>query len=194
MRAKEFLTEGMTFGPAEMREYTDEKGEKRVLVTGERWWKKVNRGDCYVCRGTGKMKDRNNNDIPCVYCRGTGIDTEMVSTAPELSVSNDNGAAIQEMLGLEPDYSGMIHNKDLPEVMRKLIKLKNQGSEEYTVAPSTSRGSARATKDDQGMSRITTGPTMHDYGRSQAQVDRYVDRLIELVKFAQANNAHINWG
>ena len=38
MKIKELLNEGMTFGPAEMRDYTDEKGEKRILMTGERWW------------------------------------------------------------------------------------------------------------------------------------------------------------
>jgi hypothetical protein len=194
MKIKELLNEGMTFGPAEMRDYTDEKGEKRILMTGERWWKKVNRGACEACSGAGKITDRNNNPTSCPYCLGTGIDTDTVSTAPELQVSNANGYAIQEMLGLDPYYSGMIDNKDLPEVMRKLLRLKNKGSAEYTVEPSTSRGPARATKDEQGMSRISTGPTVHDYGRSQEQVDRYVDRLIELVKFAQANDAHINWG
>ena len=154
----------------------------------------MNRGACEACSGAGKITDRNNKPTSCPYCLGTGIDTDTVSTAPELQVSNANGYAIQEMLGLDPYYSGMIDNKDLPEVMRKLLRLKNKGSAEYTVEPSTSRGPARATKDEQGMSRISTGPTVHDYGRSQEQVDRYVDRLIELVKFAQANDAHINWG
>jgi hypothetical protein len=192
MRAKEFIVEGMTFSPAIEQEYIDDSGERRKLMTGEPWWAKSDE-QCWVCNGTGK-DPYTDGDIDCGYCHGKKTYTKHGSTAPELNVSNVNGWEIQKMLGLDPDYAGTIYNKDLPNVMRKLIRLKNQGVEQHTQAPSVEQGKATHWKDDRGISHIIAGPKMHDAGRSNEQVMRYVDKLIELVQFAQKNNAHISWG
>ena len=49
--------------------------------------------------------------------------------------------------------------------------------------------------DEHGIARIgKTGPTMIHGGRTYEQVARYIDRLIEIVKFAQADGADISWG
>lgn len=187
MRARDFITEGMTFSPGILKDYVNQDGTKGEIITSEPWWVKRDE-ECFVCDGTGKRDSRE-----CDYCKGAGVKNRIVSTAPELDVSNANGYAIMDMLGVEPDDLGIIYNKDLADVMRRLILLKNKGAEEYTKAPSTSQGPMRATKDDSGMTRIGRGATMHDFGRSQSQVERYIDKLIEIVRFAQKNNAHVSW-
>ena len=192
MRAKEFIIESMTFIPAVMKDFTDHEGKPSKLLTSEPWMRKEEQ-DCFLCDGTGKETYGDMSRV-CSRCHGTGKTEEEVSDAPELNVSNANGYAIQEMLGLDPDYSGTIYNKDLPQIMRRLIELKNKGSSEYTQEPSVSRGPMRKSKDDQGITKISPGATSHDFGRSQGQVDRYIDELIKMVQFAQKNNAHISWG
>jgi hypothetical protein len=192
MRAREFIFEGMTFSPAIEREYIDDSGEKRKLMTGEPWWTKSDE-QCWVCDGTG-LDPYTDKDIACGYCHGKKTYTKHGSTAPELDVSNSNGMEIQRMLGVDPDYSGTIYHKDLPKVMRKLIMLKNQGIEQHIQAPSVEQGKPTHWKDEHGISHIIAGPKMHDAGRTSEQVMRYVDKLIELVQFAQKNNAHISWG
>ena len=182
--AESLINEGMTFNPVVEKEFST--GEK--YWTGSDWERKITI-DCRDCDGTGK--DRTQL---CVYCGGTGKEEDRVSDAPELQVSNANGEEIQRMLGLDPDYSGIIHNKDLPDIMRRLIILKNKGSQQYTKDASVDRGTMRRQSDDQGVARIGRGPTMYDAGRSQSQVDRYIDRLIEIIQFAQKNNTSIGWG
>jgi hypothetical protein len=184
MRAFEFITEGMTFNPVVEKEFSD--GEK--YWTGSDWERKVTI-DCRDCDGTGKDREH-----PCFYCKGTGKEEDIMSDAPELQVSNANGDIIQQMLGLDPDYSGVIYNKDLPDIMRRLIMLKNKGSQQYTKDASVDRGAMRRQSDDQGVARIGRGPTMYDAGRSQSQVDRYIDKLIEIIQFAQKNNTSVGWG
>jgi hypothetical protein len=98
------------------------------------------------------------------------------------------------MLGIPPDYSGAIEGDDLVKVRRRLIQLKNQDLTKHTVEPAVNRGTARATKDDDGQDRISKGPTIHDAGRSYAQVERYIDRLLDLIDFAQKNGGVVSWG
>jgi hypothetical protein len=182
------INEGMTFNPVVEKEFLsgDWKGEK--YWSGSDWERKVTI-DCRDCDGTGKDRDH-----VCPYCRGTGKEEETVSAAPELQVSNANGEEIQRMLGLDPDYSGIIHNKDLPDTMRRLIRLKNKGSQQHTQDASVDRGAMRQQSDDQGVTHIGRGATMYDAGRSQSQVDRYIDQLIKIIKFAQENNTSLGWG
>jgi len=192
MRIQELIIEGMTFSPAIEKDYTDDSGKTQKIITGEPWWTKSDE-PCWVCDGTGKEK-YGNSEYPCGYCHGKKTYTKHGSTAPELNVSNVNGWEIQKMLGLDPDYAGTIYHKDLPNIMRKLIQLKNQNTSQHTQEPSTDKGSMRKSVDDRGITSISRGPTMHDMGRSQSQVDRYIDTMIEIVRFAQKHNAHISWG
>ena len=186
--AESLINEGMTFNPVVEKEFLsgDHKGEK--YWSGSDWEHKVTIA-CRDCDGTGKDRDHT-----CPYCRGTGKEEETVSDAPELQVSNANGEEIQRMLGLDPDYSGIIHNKDLPNTMRRLIMLKNKGSQQHTQDASVDKGVMRRQSDDQGVTHIGRGATMYDAGRSQSQVDRYIDQLIKIIKFAQENNTGIGWG
>ena len=95
----------------------------------------------------------------------------------------------------EFDYAGTIHRKDLPALMRKLIMLKNKDKAEYTRPSSTQQGGMQRTTDPEtGMTKISRGATIYDMGVSSQQVNRYVDKLIEIVKFTQEHpDAIISW-
>jgi hypothetical protein len=188
MKIKELLQESITFSPVKLKKsdhgeyWTSEEFEKQQATT------------CFVCDGTGK-ETYGDQSYECGYCKGAGEVNEIVSTAPELNVSNSNGIAIQEMLGLDADYSGVIPYEELPNLIRKLIKLKNQSVSQYTQEPNKSQGSMGSWEDEQGQTHIgRKGPTMYDFGRSQQQVESYIERLIKLIQFAQKHNASIGWG
>jgi len=181
------LVEGMTFEPVVEKKFSD--GE---TYWGSIWQRKEEH-DCPYCHGTGH-EEEDGKTYKCDYCYGKGKVNEIVSDAPELQVSNANGEMIQIMLGLDPDYSGIIKHKDLPAIMRRLIELKNRGSDQFTKDPSTTQGPMRRQSDDQGVTSIGRGPTMIDFGRSQEQVHRYIDQLIKIIQFAQKHNASLGWG
>jgi len=190
MRINDLLFEGMTFNPVILKDYDGDK------VWSSTDWQSEQLEPCFLCDGTGKMR-WSDGEHECDRCKGTGKTLEWVSSAPELSVSNSNGFEIQRMLGIiDPDYSGIIHHQDLPKFMRRLIQLKNQNTSKYTQEPSDERGPmGRQHTDDQGVTHIGhTGPRMIDAGRSQSQIDRYIDELIKIIKFAQEHGASISWG
>lgn len=188
MRIQEIINEGMTFGPARK---VVKNGETHI--TGHEWRSKQD-VECPYCDGKGYEEYQGERET-CGYCRGQGSTNEWVSSAPELDVSNANGYAIQEMLGLDPDYIGHIENKDLPKIMQHLIRLKNQSLDQYTQDTVVDEPSMQRLPDEHGIARIgRTGPTMIHGGRTNAQVERYIDKLIEIVKFAQQHNADISWG
>lgn len=188
MKIKEIINEGMSFGPARK---IVKNGETHI--TGTEWRSKQEK-ECPYCEGKG-YEIWDNQKERCGYCEGKGKTMEHVSSAPELDVSNANGYAIQEMLGLEPDYTGHIEAEDLPKIMQRLIKIKNTGVDPYVQDPSVEKPSMQRLPDEDGIARIgTQGPTMYHGGRSYAQVERYIDKLIEIIRFAQKNNAIISWG
>jgi len=197
MKLDEILTESVTFGVARLetidgKEYYSDPFSKKTMEK------------CWVCRGTGKEiygdftdedgKEHPGSEHTCGMCHGKGENEEWKSDAQELNVSNSNAMEIQRMLGLDPDYSGAIKKEDFPAFRRHLIKLKNSDISNYTQAPSTEVGKMRAYKDDNGQSRIGKGATMHDIGRSHAQVERYIDSLLSLMDFAQKNDCDVVWG
>lgn len=184
---KQSLKESVTFDPIvfdkENKYYHNPFGSKKEVK-------------CWVCDGKGK-ESYGKDEWDCDMCGGKGKREEWVSDAPELNVSNSNAFAIQQMLGIDdPDYAGHIDNKDLPDIIRRLIMLKNQGSEEYTEPGSITGNKMQRYKDPEtGLDRIgRQGPMMYHMGRSSSQVERYIDKLLEIIKFAQQNNADLGWG
>lgn len=190
MRINDLLLESMTFEPIVEKDY-----DGRKVWSGEDWWTKQME-PCFACDGTG-IETYDDKEYPCMRCDGTGEREEHGSSSPQLHVSNSNGMEIQRILGItDPDYSGTILHQDIPKFIRRLIKLKNQNSSQYTQATSDTRGPMGKTHtDDQGVTHIGhRGPRMIDVGRSQSDVDYYIDRLLEILKFAQENNASVGWG
>ena len=187
-KQKGIFTESVDFTVT--KSYIDDKGRtvNNMSHFGDR--KDV---DCWVCDASGKSP--YYDDVDCDYCEGKGQRNEFVSDAPEMNVSNPNAYEIQRMLGLEPDDSGMIENKDLPNFMRRLLQLKNSDTSQYTSPGSDTQGQMQTGKDDDGMDTIgRSGPRMIDMGRSDTQVNRYIDDLLEIFKFAQDNDADVGWG
>lgn len=188
MRAKEFIIEGMTFSPVVERPYNDPQGKYSTILTGEPWWRKT-LTTCRGCEGTGKEWGGI-----CRWCNGTGKSEETVSDAPELQVSNANGYAIQEMLGLNPEYHGIIKHEDLPKFIRRLIFLKNISIIDYTEKPSMTRGPLKISGQENNVTQLSRGPTLFSSGRTIEQVNRYIDELLEIFIFAQKNDASVSWG
>lgn len=186
--ATKTLKESMSFTP--VRSKKDPKSGRTVLSSND--FGSVRPEECWVCDGTGKD---SHYDSQCGMCNGKGKIEEFVLDAPELNVSNSNGLDILKMLGIgDPDYVGHISNKELPDIMRKLIMLKNKGIEQYTKPTTQSGGERTRYKDPEtGLDKIGKSATMIDVGRTSEQVENYVDKLIKLVKFAQENNADIGW-
>jgi len=197
MRLDEILRESVTFGVARL-----ETRDGQQYYT-DPFSKKV-KEKCWVCHGTGKEtyggytdddgKEHPKSEHECGMCHGQGEIDDWKTDAQELNVANSNAMEIQRMLGLEPDYSGAIKKEDFPAFRRHLIKLKNSDISGYTQEPTVDRGKMRASTDDTGQARIGRGPTMHDMGRSHAQVVRYIDSLLSLMDFAQKNDCDLVWG
>jgi len=184
MRAKEFLREGVSFSPVTKSEQGYWSGEQ---------FGQMKDVECWLCHGTGQ--DTHYHDDICPICKGNKTTHEFVSNAPELNVSNGNAGAILDMLGLEFDYSGLILHEKLPELMRKLIRLKNDEVSKYAEPARTDHGSMRKITDPEtGLSGIGRGATIHHGGRSNQQVTNYIDKLIQIVQFAQKHNASVSWG
>lgn len=148
--------------------------------------------NCEACDGTGEEYDeRDNKSYPCQYCDGKKTYTKSVASCPELNVANRNATVILDMLGIEADYAGWIDPKDIPDLRRRLIKLKNGGSDQHTIAPSTSKSIRADTSGE--IARITSGPTMIDSGVPQEQIDLYVDKILEIMDWAQKNGTGVSW-
>lgn len=186
MKIAEFLAEGMTFTPAVEINHGGRK------IWSARPWSRQEEIKCQYCNGSGK-ETYAGEEHDCDMCNGKGSRILSISDAPELEVSTDNGEIIQEMLGIEPDSSGVIYHEDLPDVMRRLIMLKNKSAQDFVRPPSTSRGPTQKWTDENGITHIGRGAESRDFGLSKAQIDRYVDTLIKMVQFAQQNNAGISW-
>lgn len=184
MKIQEIISESVTFSPSILKKskhgeyWTDEDFRKEVEKT------------CWVCDGTGQ-----EDQYTCRYCKGSGKIKEWEFEDPnlELNVSNSNAMYILRTLGLEPDYSGIIPNNKLPELLRKLIKLKNDEISKYTIDPSTERRKPTTSTDSSGVTHISHGPRIYHGGVSENQVTRYLDRLISMAKFAQKHGASISW-
>jgi len=188
MKITEILAESITFHPATLTK--DSKG-REVIGFADQDEEKV---ECYICDGTGKDPYEEDGS-PCKRCNGKGWEMEMVGRGPEMNVSNSNGYAIQQMLGMEPDEYGFVDNKDLPKLMAKLMKLANKDSNGWTKDQSTERGDMGKQGSDGNVTSIgRTGPTVMDMGRSQGQVDSYIERLMKIVQYAQKNGHGISWG
>jgi len=180
------INESVTFSAAVLEYDPHYDGE---IYNSAKFQKEVD-AECWVCDGKGKSK--HGHEYECDYCNGTGKIKEFVTPFKELNVSNANARLILNMLEIDNDeLIGGIKHEELPELKRKLIKLKNINTRKYTRDTVTDKGSVRVSKDEHGLSKISRGPTMIDVGVGQEQITHYIDTLLDLVDFAQKNNAAI---
>jgi len=176
---KKYITETITFRP---NIKTEKDG--KTYITGDPFYVK-GIVECPWCDGR----------ITCQTCHGKGEIEGYKFVAPSLNVSNLNANTVLEMLGIEFDDSGYIENSELPNILRRLIKIKNQSVSQYTSPTTVDRGKTGAYTDpNTGLSTIGRGPTIHTIGRNEERILAYIDELIKIIRFAQQNNAGIGWG
>lgn len=180
MRVQELIQESVTFGPAKLVE--------PKMFSGEEWWEKVDT-ECPSCEGTGEEEEWGDDPkSKCWYCNGTGKVKRTISNAPELDVSNSNARIVLKILGIakydDDELMGHIPGSDFPALQQRLLRLRNIADKRQQFEiPSTTTKSAG-------------GPTMIDLGVSSEQVEHYIDRLLEIIKFAQAHdsdNIYLTW-
>jgi hypothetical protein len=196
MRLFEFtqpLTESVTFSVGKL--ITDNPDFPNGLVSGAEFETKGEE-ECWTCDGKG-YEEYNGKQYTCGHCNGTKKLEKWITPYEELNISNSNAAALLDVLGIpqgDDGTIGQVEYKDLPTLRRKLIKLKNGDMSELTTPPQTDHGQMRKSKDENGLTQIGRGPTIHHGGRDLQQVQRYVDRLLHIIDFAQKNNAMLIWG
>lgn len=97
---------------------------------------------------------------------------------PEMNASNTNAQAFMESLGVPFDYSGSI---DLNEMKTKLEMFTPYGQQELIQPPEEGQGEQ--------------GARWTDMGRSEDQVQGYVDRMTQIVDFGLQNGFEtLVWG
>ena len=194
MKISDVLNESMEFGPTrvEKRKFNGEMHDVSVSPGS------MQDVDCSICDGAGYnvYNDQNGKPYkdPCGLCRETGKENVFVGDGPDMNVSNANGWEIQRMIGVDPDHGGHVWNKDLPDLMRRLIKLKNGDTSQHAKEPNVELGRMQKRAGENGLATIGRGATMHDMGRSQEQVSHYVDRVMKIVKWCIDNDYDFSWG
>lgn len=145
--------------------------------------------ECWTCDGTGTYYDRT-----CDHCNGTKVLKRKEWSMPHMQLSNGNAYLLMSALGLEEEPVGVVPNKDLPELKRKLLKLLNTDVSKHTRAPSITQDKHTKVVDVDGVSTIKRyGPTMIDHGVSSAQIKGYAERMIKLVDAAQKEGYDVSW-
>ena len=199
------LPQRMGMGDAAGEAYKDIKSYiKKVTRPGSHYNKLVLQMEALEKRIFAKakklMKNGFEKSADCRWCKGTGKETETSSEAPELNVSNRNAGIILDMLGIQYEYAGDISPEQIPDLKKRLIKIKNQsdGMSKHTKDTKTSQkdlGMKRSTDDD-GVTRIEPqkGAKMIDVGVSDEQVDRYYNAIMGILDYAQKNKMEIVWG
>lgn len=102
----------------------------------------------------------------------------MACDVAEVNVSNSNGYAIQEALGLVPDYSGRIGATELRE--RCLVALMSDDGKDLAVPAVESIGEG--------------GATIIDCGRREGYMQDRISSLLEMAQMCENYGWAICWG
>lgn len=169
------VLEGATIYPARR---TEENGEIHIGWPDEfvRRVKIV----CRDCEGKG-----------CVYCQGSGKETETIYDFPEFSAGYAAIRVAAELMGLPSEESYWVAHEDLPEVRRRLIRVKNGDLSDFAQEATVER--ERRVDRSGGIPRITSGPTMIGFGMSESQIGVLIDRLLGIIDWAQKHDCGISW-
>lgn len=110
------------------------------------------------------------------------IDQQILREGLSLNVANGNVPAVLSLMGLDgADWvSGEIPADSIPDIARRLLKLKN-------------RPAAIAERTCEGYEDPDPGPRIIEAGRSFEQVARYVDVLLSICTEASKSGACIVW-
>lgn len=183
------LTEGVTFRPA-VKEIID--GETCIAFPPAGTTKVSE--PCPGCEYGREHLGDNWNPEHCQDCLGAGEITDTVYNFPNLDVSYFQVSNVASMLGFDGDSDehGWVEPSELPMVMRRLIALKNGDSSHHT-SDNSFTPSQRIVDKSGEITQIRSTPAIYSGGRSQETINRYIDRLIEIVRWAQEHNCGISW-
>ena len=183
------LTEGVSFHPAVMEIHD---GEKYI-----HWPPGATQKTSEPCPGCEYHREwiKDWDSANCEDCYGEGEIHDEVMTCPHLDVSNFQSSDIANMLGHPEehgDHTGWITPQELPVVMRRLIALKNGDTSQYTHDGEITGGDTYVDRSGD-VPRIAKHATVIGGGRDQSQIDRYIDRLISIVQWAQQHGCGLSW-
>lgn len=156
--------------------------------------------DCPYCDGSGH--DLYNENRVCDDCNGTKIYRDEEFVAPSLNMANAAAGELFAALGMQVNWDdGLIRNKDLPKIKRRLIELKNSASvrQKHTYdSYEEDRGQPQRYVDRSGeVPEIKTkhnGPRIFHFGMPEERLMRYIDTMIQIVDYAQKNGCDITYG
>jgi RecJ-like exonuclease len=152
-------------------------------------------GTCDGCEGSGK--DWQDEDLPCDWCKGTGKMKKYEMPFDELNMANSAAEDFLSGIGINPrsngELAGHLDPQDLPALRRKLIKIKNGGVDSLTTPDDVSGGEMKVTRDKNNIPKIERTAKVFTSGRSEEQINRYIDELLKLIDFAQKNGGTITW-
>jgi hypothetical protein len=180
------LNESVTFGAVKLK-----------MDKGERIWdytpfEKQEEIDCRDC------EDATKPHPSCWFCKGSGKEKIWQNIGPTMNVANHTVDTILTDLGLthltgDEGTVGVWEPKQLPEIRRKLVKLKNSDLSKHVEEPSDTRGPMRHYKDEDGQDRIGHGARLIHQGHSLERINSYIDRLLDVIDFAQKHDAAVAW-
>lgn len=145
------------------------------------------------CQGCEYLKSYDMDTSNCEDCGGSGTEQkESFEGFPSLNVGGHMAKMVAELLGSDSDEdSGFIEERDLPGTMRRLIAIKNSDMSGFEKEPSDMQ---RTRMDRSGdIPTIRKGPRMIGGGWSSREVEGVVDKLIEIVRWAQQNHMVVSW-
>lgn len=122
--------------------------------------------------------------------------TEEVSVLPEIKLVDSNAFAMLEAFGLAPDQCGSWSASELPEMLRRAVKVANLQSLRELATSETlyTQGAMRALDRSGGVVSIGRGPRMVSLGRTDDYIRRVALRFVDLFQQAQAGGYQVSWG
>jgi len=184
LKFKAFLAESVTFGATIHR--VEKDGQRSHDFTPFEKEKEI---DCRECHYHGKSEH-------CWMCKGTGKEKVWVTDYDKIQLSNSGAlaflSAIGEKVNGDESLVGGWDNSELPELRRRLIRMKNGDLKHHETPPSDEQR-VRGVKHDGNVATIERGPRMISYGRTAAQYGELIDDLLKLIDFAQKHDAGVSW-
>lgn len=156
---------------------------------------------CECCDGNGRdvqweyhPRRKTEPDFvePCECCDGKGKRLKWVYDYPRMNLSNYHvEAVIAPLLGVEFDYTQFFPPETLPDLRRRLIRIKNGDPDAFSQPPSDEQAVVVDRSGD--VPKIGRGARMIGSGVSEHQILMIVDRLLEIIDWAQRNNCGLRW-